>query len=396
MASAKNNNSQRCAAYVIGLIAAAVNSSEPPENDESLDWQEIVDFAKAQSVLNIIAYSVERLKNKPDAAAQKYLREVRMEGMVVEAQQEIEASDAMDKLEQMGVRHMPLKGYIIKNLYPSPDMRTMGDIDILVEADRCGEAVKAFEADGFCFCDEGVLHSNVKRGNAYIEFHRAMVDEYHEILSSYFGSGFERAKKVDGYNCRYELSHEDLYIFLIAHVAKHYRYGGTGIRSLLDLYIYRKAYPDMDADYVENELSKIGLEKFHRTVSDIADSWFADSFDGKFTSVSAYIVSGGVYGSDDAVLKNNFILDNGTEKLKIKKFRRIIGDWFPSAKTMSLRYGILKKLPWLTPLFWIIRAVDTLIHIPKNVLGRAKDSIDIAKIDSGLVDAQKDSGIDKL
>ena len=126
---------KRTAADVIALIASTVNGFALPVN-EIIDWQGIIDFAKKKSVLNLAAYAAESLKIKPDERTMRFLDEFRMQKMVVEAQQELAACDACQKLDKMGVRHMLLKGSVMKNFYPSPDMRTMGDIDILVDAAR--------------------------------------------------------------------------------------------------------------------------------------------------------------------------------------------------------------------------------------------------------------------
>lgn len=381
--------------YVIRLVSAVINGTQPEEKDESLEWKSIIEFSKKQSVLNIISYACEKLRNKPDAETMKFLKEFRMQKIIVEAQQEIEACDAMDKLEEMHAKHMPLKGHIIKNLYPSPDMRTMGDLDLLIEEERCEEIVAAFVAEGFTSCAEGDLHSNVERGNAYIEFHRSMVNEKHETLSKYFGNGFGRAKLSQGYSYRYELSHEDLYIFLIAHIAKHYRYGGTGIRSLLDLYIYRKAYPDMDCKYIDTELEKINLLVFGKKLEKISDDWYSGGFSGEYDTVSSYIVSGGVYGDENAPLLNEFIND-AQGSIKVTKIKNWLTTIFPGKELMTTRYPVLKKCIILLPLFWVVRFFDTLIRTPQNFKKSVRDTTSIMKIDNDLVNAQRDSGIEKL
>lgn len=381
--------------YVIRLVSAVINGTQPEEKDESLEWKSIIEFSKKQSVLNIISYACEKLRNKPDTETMKFLKEFRMQKIIVEAQQEIEACDAMDKLEEMQAKHMPLKGYIIKNLYPSPDMRTMGDLDLLIEEERCEEIVAAFVAEGFTSCAEGDLHSNVERGNAYIEFHRSMVNEKHETLSKYFGNGFGRAKLSQGYSYRYELSHEDLYIFLIAHIAKHYRYGGTGIRSLLDLYVYRKAYPDMDCRYIDTELEKINLLVFGKKIEKISDDWYSGGFSGEYDTVSSYIVSGGVYGDENAPLLNEFINDT-QGSIKVTKIKNWLTTVFPGKELMTTRYPVLKKCIILLPFFWVVRFFDTLIRTPQNFKKSVRDTTSIMKIDNDLVNAQRDSGIEKL
>lgn len=386
---------KRIAAYVIGLISSVVNDSAPPENPGE-DWSKIIAFSKKQSVLNLVAYAAERLNGKPDEQIMKFLREYRMQKTVVEAQQELAACDACEKLDEMGIRHMLLKGSVMKNRYPSPDMRTMGDIDILVEADHCREAVDAFVADGFVFVDEGDLHSNVRKGNAYIELHRAMVDSNHEVLSDYYGDGFKLAKKSENGEYEYRLSDEDFYVFMIAHIAKHYRYGGLGIRFLLDLYVYEKSLPTLDINYIERELEKIGLKKFYEKIRKISYKWYSGEFDGSFDIMSEYIVSGGVYGIEGTEMQNSYIYDHLHEDIRFQKIKTVFKIVFLEYKEMKIRYPILEKKKFLLPLFWIVRFFDTMVHNPRNAKQRLDDSKKIVGIDDNMVKIQRKSGIEKL
>ena len=383
------------AAYVISLIAAVINGTALQKNSD-VDLSEVIDFAQKQSVLNLVAYAADLLEKKPDEHTMRFLDEFRMQKMIVEAQQELAAQDACKKLDEMGVRHMLLKGSVMKNYYPSPDMRTMGDIDILVEADRCDEIVNAFIADGFKFAGEGDLHSNVKKGNAYIEFHRSMVDSCHETLSAYYGDGFRLPHKCEGSEYEYRLTDEDFYVFLVSHIAKHYRYGGTGIRSLLDLYVYEKALPSLDFDYINGELEKIGLLIFCNKIRKIAFDWYSGSFGGEFDLMAEYIVSGGVYGIEGTSMQNSFILDNIDENINSKKIKSVFAVIFPGYNEMKIRYPVLENKKILLPLFWIVRFFDTLIHNPKNAKGRFDASKKIMNIDDEMIEIQKISGIKKL
>ena len=64
------------------------------------------------------------------------------------------------------------------------------------------------------------------------------------------GDGFEK-----------HLSQEDFYLYVTSHEYKHYSAGGTGLRSVLDTYVYlQKAAPDMD--YVTAEAEKLGMAEF--------------------------------------------------------------------------------------------------------------------------------------
>ena len=384
------------ATYVIQLAAAAVNSASAPEKPEAVSWEDVFDFAESQSVLNLVSYACETLKNKPKGKGMQYLREFRKQKMIVEAEQQIEAEDVMDRLEKAGIRHMPLKGFVVKNLYPSPDMRTMSDIDLLLDAERIDDAVEMFTSHGFSFHSDGDLHANVVHGNAHFEFHRSLVNESYKNLTAYFGDGFSRAVRVDGYNCRYKLSREDMYIFLLAHLAKHYRYGGTGIRTVLDLYVYRKAYADLDMDYIYAETEKIGLDKFQRHAEAVADEWFSGGFDGTFNDISAYIISGGVYGTKGLFLVNEVINESEGKSLAFGKFKKIFLMIFPGYKLMCELFPVLKKHKILMPLYWVIRWIKSLAGKNSNLKNTIHASSDILNASDETIAAQRAAELGEL
>lgn len=392
MNSTKDNG---VAEYVIKLIGSVVNGTQPPENSD-IDWNSIICFARDQSVLNIIAYAAEKLHSKPDGQTMKYLEEFRMQKVVVEAQQELAAVDTCEELEKSGIKHMLLKGSVLKNYYPIPDMRTMSDIDILIDPEHCERIIQRFVDDGFTFVGEGDLHSNVKKGNVYIEFHHSMVDSCHEVLSAYYCDGFSRAHLKKGKNFEYELSNEDFYVFLIAHIAKHYRFGGTGIRSLLDIYVFENAVPGLNFDYIESELKKIGLLLFYKKVRRIAFNWYGGDFPGQFDIMSEYIVSGGVYGIRGTEMQNSYIFDHIDENIRFQKIKTLFKIAFLGYDEMKIRYPALENKKILLPVFWIIRFFETMIHSPENAKQRIEDSKKIMSIDDKMVEIQKASGIEKL
>ncbi|MCQ2484159.1 MAG: nucleotidyltransferase family protein [Clostridia bacterium] len=394
MPESVSSNRKEIAAYVINLVAAAVNSAKAPEKPENISWQDIIKFAKEQSVLNLVSYACETLTTKPTGDTLKFLREFRKQKIVIEAEQEIIAGDVFDMLEAKGIKHMPLKGYIVKNYYPSPDMRTMSDIDVLLEPNKIEEAVKLCVDDGFKFSSDGDLHCNIEKGKAHFEFHRALVNTSYKNLTAYYGDGFVHAKKADGYNCRYEMSDEDVYVFLLAHLAKHYRYGGTGIRTVLDLYVFRKALPSLDMTYILNETAKIGLDKFQKTAEQVADEWFGGTFNGEFNSVSAYIISGGVYGTKDLYVVNNMI--NSNDNMAVGKIKSIFSMIFPSYALMSEWFPILKKVKILLPLFWVIRWVKSLAGKNSNLKNTLRISSEIINTDDSIIAAQRDAGLGEL
>lgn len=84
------------------------------------------------------------------------------------------------------------------------------------------------------------------------------------------------------------------------------------------------------------------------------------------------------------------------EKRKNNKNQKWFETVFPGKELMTTRYPILEKFIFLLPLFRIVIFFDTLIHTPQNFRKSVKDTTNIIMINDNLVNAQRESGIDKL
>lgn len=79
-------------------------------------------------------YSLSRLSNDSKPAQEvlaKFQRDCK-KGIAKEAAQHITVEQVLKTFEESHVACMPLKGYLLKYLYPRPDMRLMTDVDILL------------------------------------------------------------------------------------------------------------------------------------------------------------------------------------------------------------------------------------------------------------------------
>ena len=67
---------------------------------------------------------------------------------------------------------------------------------------------------------------------------------------------------------------EDEFIYLFVHLAKHYRDGGAGCRYVLDLWLFLRKYPELDAAYIRRELTMLRVAEFYNNILRLMDSWF--------------------------------------------------------------------------------------------------------------------------
>ena len=115
------------------LMAFAIDGVDPGlDKNAEIDHKELLAFARSHSIANVIAVALSKLNIMPPQYASEYDRSYKT-GLVREATQEIETQDISEELCSRGIRHMLLKGSVMKYLYPSPDLRSMCDVDILYD-----------------------------------------------------------------------------------------------------------------------------------------------------------------------------------------------------------------------------------------------------------------------
>ena len=270
--------------------------------------------------------------------------------------------------EENGIDYMPLKGCNMKKLYPRPEMRSMGDADILIRLEQYEripplmkqlqyEAIKESPYD-FCWQGPGL----------YVELHKRLFAPAQTDLYGWFGDGWDKAGKAEG--CRYEMTREDEYVYIFTHMTKHFRFCGIGVRHFVDLYVYRQAYPQMDEARIEQAMTSLRLLDFYHNVRKALEVWFEYApADSVTEMITEYVFSSGSFGTTQNKLYSEELLKASKKREEVKgsKLKSFISALFPPLDLMQLSYNILYKWPVLYPFYWIVRWVDVLLHRRKNI-----------------------------
>ncbi len=272
------------------------------------------------------------------------------------ATQEAEFNVIKESLSLHKIPFLPIKGQWVRSCYPAPEMRTMADLDILVPRSQLLDVKKIMISLGYTNTHEGGNHDVYhKKPFMNVEIHRNMIDESYS-LSNYYRNVWERVHQNDTTECN--LSHEDHYLFIIAHSAKHYGAGGTGVRSVLDVYFYLKKFPNMDKEYLTQELIKLNLTTYERNIRVLSQGWFdGESMSEEVKLMGEYILGSGVYGTISHSLVSNETLQDETKSLNQRKWIYLWNRAFPTWHTMTQIFPILKKVAILLPLCYLIRIV---------------------------------------
>ena len=273
----------------------------------------------------------------------------------------------LSRFEESGVDHLPVKGCLLKHLYPNPAMRVMTDADILIRMEQY-DAVRAIVTDLGYTEGEVADHAFVWKGKTIeLELHRRLVPTTDADYYSYIGTGWQRAVHQQGH--RYGLRPEDMYLFLFVHFTKHYRGGGIGLRQAVDLWVWHRAYPDMDRNYLARELEKLGLTVFHSHIMAMLDMWFEEAAPTERTAfISQFIFDSGSWGTKaQRSIFEGYANAKKTGSAKTGRLRAALEMVFPGRLAMAGRYPVLHKAPWLLPFLWPVRWVTALLFRRQNI-----------------------------
>ena len=348
---------------VIYLASCMVNEAVPDAGRAAeMNLDRLYAAADRHMLTGIIGYALESAGIRHDAFYRERMRAVR-NAVLFDA----ERKAVLDKLEEAGIWYMPLKGIVLKELYPKIGMRQMADNDILYDVSRCDDLRVIMESLGFeakthvmndydhdCFEKLPIFN---------FEMHRALIHPGPgKAIFKYYRNAKDRLIKDDGNAFGYHFSDEDFYTYMVTHEYKHFDNGGTGLRSVLDTYIYctRKG-GQLDWKYIERELKKLGLYDFERANRSLALHLFGgEELTDDEKEMLEYIIFSGTYGT-----QKNYV-QNGLRKKGRVGF--LISRTFLPYSAMVSAYPILHKLPFLLPVFWVVRIVSALFSKPKKVM----------------------------
>ena len=334
------------------LLLKAVKCKLHGEPCDVKDLPKTLALAKRHSVLNMVA---------EDALKAELPEQVRAKLLTYYAeflrQQESLAYAAeilFAKLEEHQIPYMPLKGYYLKKLYPDPLLRSCCDLDVWFEPSRTKEVKKLMEELGFSLKSSGDNHMFHTLGTASVEMHYSLGKV--PSCPDYYADVLPRLKNVSG--SLYNFTDEDFYIFVIVHLYKHFKGGGTGIRSIADVYLYIEKHA-LDREYLRGEFEKLQLVAFEEKLRALALRWFGDGEPLENEPLAEYILSSGVYGT----VKNatvNGAAQHGKRGYFLKRA-------FPEVATMKKIFPVLEKCILLLPFCYMWRLIKAVFTKPQAV-----------------------------
>lgn len=329
---------------VVRLVSCALSGTKPDEKLlEGVDLSGLFEFSREHMLTAAVGAALESAGIVDPTFHEAYSRAIRDRTL-----RDMESDRVYALFEKAGIWYMPLKGAVLKDLYPY-GIREMGDIDVLIDPTRAEDARDLMVEAGYEVREFGKFHHDayVKPPIHQYELHRMLLFGFEgDAVYDYYADVKDRLVCEGG--CRYRFTPEDMYIYVLAHEYKHFSQGGTGLRSLLDVYMILKKYGEgFDLDRVRAECEKLSLSEFEEHNRRTATALFSgEAIDERDREFLDFIISSGVYGTVD----NLFAERVGGGKLSYVRKRL-----FPPMSEIRVTYPFFYRHKILLPALFFYR-----------------------------------------
>lgn len=345
--------------YLIQLTAAYLKQ-EKIRLKNDIDYRALIDEAVNHNLFGVAFCVIAGCENKNEVIDESYLN--RYQALFTDSIYNFNLfqkvyGDLTNALKAAQIRFVPFKGIVLKDIYPVPETRYMGDIDVLIDAGSRNDAKSTLEKAGFkCVNSNGPVWDYEKNG-VRVEVHTSLVNGKtgNNSAVEYFSGSADKAS-FSGYEGRFDDNYH--FEYLIAHLAHHFCFYGAGIRMILDLAVMLK-FCNIDITEVINGLEKAGLDKFAKNILTVCRKWYGVGvdFDTDTEKTEEFLASHGTFGFSNRNISAVIERKDMEEGKKVGKFRTRLRLLFPPYERLKeIPYiKFIENRPYLTPYAWVYR-----------------------------------------
>ena len=238
------------------------------------DWRYLYHLAHRQALLGPLNDGIHRLpahQMPPDDILKEWDRLTgKIAGIYQTHENHIAELEAL--LQRLNLHGCILKGTDLAHLYPSPERRMCGDIDLWIAGDR-DEIIRAFRDAEIPIYD--IIYQECKAGiflDTEVEIHFHPSKMYNPFSNARLQRFFERNTPIrDDVAITYPDAKFNA-VFCMAHMFRHYLEGGIGMRQMMDYYYILRHLNPADREPVMKTLKRLGMKRF--TASVMASMWY--------------------------------------------------------------------------------------------------------------------------
>lgn len=360
-----------------------------------VNWETADRIAKEQAVISYAYDGAMTMKAEiPPEILQKWkntlFRGVAKNERLLKAQDELVA-----KFAQAEIPAVILKGSSVARYYPQPDLRILGDTDILVKKADVERAREILEQIGYVFHEaDHEFHMGFTRPGSYVELH------YNVTYFPDSAGGRITAAEIEGFledihqgsvgNHHFPvLSERNQGLSLLLHMIRHMFEGGIGLRQLSDWAVYvANADAVRFAETTVPMLERCGLLQYAKVATRACVlylglperdlSWCEGVEEEMCRAFLTEVFCGGNMGTADKESAGSWFTD---EKAMGNAYSSLEAIFARLTRLSYQNYPITRKCKILLPFFWVFLPIRYWV---RSLLGlRPKKSV------TGVVGAAK-------
>lgn len=352
-----------------GMLLRAFVQGQQVEPEGEIDWNAVMRMAQINNTVGILGYL---LMTNPGLAPreltafgrQQCLREIAVFSSRAEQMKLLIA-----RMNERGIDHLLFKGYLVRELYPVPELRSFGDIDFVIRKEDREKCDSMMLELGFRREADWEPVYSYQKGVEYYEIHTEVLEvdvSDKADYRGYYSHIWEHAVNTEGHT--YVFTPEYHLLYLLTHIAKHLSGSGAGIRMYMDIALYVNHYRDtLDWSYVNEQLGILKFERFANMVFTAVERWFGVESPIALTPISdevledflAFTLEGGVFGKVGRESGEIYLKKATDEAGGFSRWRVLLRRLFPPASVIEPRYTYLQGRHWLLPFAWIHRLIRT-------------------------------------
>ena len=337
------------------------------DKNTHINWEALMDEIRAHNIEGLIYSCInnDSFNNIDNELLDNWKRNTFM-SIAYQLKHINEVSSVLDLFNNNNIPVIVLKGLVIRDLYPRPELRTMCDADILVHKEDLDKVRELLLSIGYTETKSACIHLNFFKGSSHIEVHWVVTKEdYFEEIPTLEESIWKNAIEVNVGNSKaLSMGNEDLAMHLCLHMAAHLMDRGFGIRQVVDLVLLvKEKNNEINWDLFLDKVRLCGIETFVKAIFAVSNELFdleipkqlESSIDKKIIKkLIDDIFSNGVHGRRDkaAIFAKELAYDM-TDEGSNSFINRYIRFLFPSVDNMSAKYNYAKKHRILIPIAWI-------------------------------------------
>ncbi len=290
---------------LLELCRASLCEDDPAPTllKDGATWQTVYELARKNSLEALSWESAQHLPEIPDGirAPWKQSADMALYRYLMFGEERTAITDAMTTA---GLAWLPLKGIVISELYPKPHLRTMCDNDILygfvepcsdrgwriqgqTEEERKRTTARATKVMTEIMEKLGYTARTLHAGNAdcyekrpffNFEMHRVIVERslpFYEYYENPWSRAIPDSEGGSGFHFR----PEDVYIYHLAHMAKHLIGSGCGLRHIVDHWMFARLKDTLDYAYLRAQSDALGLTALNQNLNRMVYALFESQGD---------------------------------------------------------------------------------------------------------------------